>query len=249
MIFICFTGGKYLIAGGYDSGDPDHYYSTEVVELIKTNSTPSFGNLPLYRKQAVGAILGNAPILCGGYDAPHDYSSLDSCVSFQNAKWTQSHSMTERRVGSAGVKINSTTFWILGGYTYYDYTSHELDSTEFIIQGQSNGVTGPKLPYNWTNMCAVKRSENEIFVTGGYFSKEVWIYDPQNGFERKQGPSLTIERESHSCSTMRNGEETLIVVAGGRVGFALKDVDIYDPTRNKWRRGKSNSQPLKLILI
>ena len=60
-----FTGGKYLIAGGYVVGDDK---MTEVVELVQTNSTPSFGQLPSTPYYAVGTMLGNAPILCGGYD-------------------------------------------------------------------------------------------------------------------------------------------------------------------------------------
>ena len=59
-----FTGGQYLIAGGQVGGG--QHELTEVVELVKTNSTPSFGNLPSQRYVAVGAMFGNAPILCGG---------------------------------------------------------------------------------------------------------------------------------------------------------------------------------------
>ena len=94
-----------------------------------------------------------------------------------------------------------------------------------------------------SGMCAVKISENEIFVIGGVdgssYRNEVWIYDPQNGFARTQGPSLTTKREYHSCSTMRDGEKTLIVVAGGFGQNGLLDsVEIYDPTDNTWHSGK-----------
>ena len=55
------------------------------------------------------------------------------------------------------------------------------------------------LPYKLSNFCAVKLSENEIFVVGGASSSdvprnEVWIFDPQNGYARKQGPSLNNKR-------------------------------------------------------
>ena len=53
-----------MIAGGNVAGGSNEL--TEVVDLVKTNSTPSFGNLPSYRRGAVGAMFGNAPILCGG---------------------------------------------------------------------------------------------------------------------------------------------------------------------------------------
>ena len=126
-----------MIAGGEVDGSQSEL--TEVVELVKTNSTPSFGQLPSARWGDVGAMFGNAPILCGGYDGS---SYLDSCISFQNSQWSQSHSMNEKRESAAGVQINSTTFWILGGHTGTSYP----DTTEFIIEGQTNGVPGPKLP-------------------------------------------------------------------------------------------------------
>ena len=90
-------------------------------------------------------------------------------------------------------------------------------------------------------MCAVKLSEQEIFVIGGWDGSsdrnEVWIYDPQNGFARNQGPSLNNGRYSHSCSTIRDGGETVIVVAGGVNDMHLDSVEIYDPTDNIWNSG------------
>ena len=144
-----------MIAGGWISGPSD--LMTEVVELVQTNSTPSFGQLPSYRYGVVGAMLGNAPILCAGSDK-------DSCIVYhQESNWSQSQTLSSIRRFAAGVKVSSTTFWILGGEDFYSI----LDSTEFIIQGQTNGVPGPKLPYVLMAMCAVKFSEKDIFVIGG----------------------------------------------------------------------------------
>ena len=138
-----FSVERYLIAGGY--GGPEEM--TEVVELVKTNSTPSFGQLPSARDDAVGTMLGNAPLLCGGYDGS---SRLDTCISYhQDSEWSQTQTMVNKRNMAAGVKVNSTTFWILGGCD----SSSCLDYTEFIIQGQTNGVSGPNLPYGLGGMC------------------------------------------------------------------------------------------------
>ena len=242
-----FTGGQYLIAGGIVDGAP--YEMTEVVELVNTNSTPSFGNLPSRRYYAVGAMFGNAPILCGGYDGS---SYLDSCISFQNSQWSQSHSMNEKRQYPAGVQINSTTFWILGGSRVGGSSgSSYLDSTEFIIEGQTNGVPGPDLPYTLWSACAVKLSEEEIFVIGGVsgilngMRKEVLIYNPQNGFTMEQGPPLNVARAGHSCSTMRDGDKTYIIIAGGAYfpnlslqEHTLNSTEIYDPEAKTWCLGR-----------
>ena len=73
---------------------------------------------------------------------------------------------------------------------------------------------------------------------------EVWIYNPQDGFSRKQGPSLNTPRYGHSCSTMRDGEKNLIVTVGGNVN-PIPSVEIYDPIDNAWHPGKANSHPQK----
>ena len=245
-LHVHFTGGQYLIAGG--SVDGASYTVTEVVDLVETSSTPSFGQLPSERIEAVGTMFGNAPLLCGGYDGPS--SRLDTCISYhQDSEWSKSHFMVTKRSSAAGVKVSSTTFWILGGSD----GSSLLDSTEFIIQGQTNGVPGPKLPYGMRGMCAIKISKNEIFVIGGWDGSsrrnEVWIYDPQNGFARTQGSSLTIGRIYHSCSTMRDGEKTLIVVAGGQSTKYLDSVEIYDPTDNTWNLGKKIFLITKMLIL
>ena len=57
---------------------------TEVVEYVKTTSTPSFVQLPSKRNHAVGAMFDNAPIICGGYyisyypPASRSWKSLDT---------------------------------------------------------------------------------------------------------------------------------------------------------------------------
>ena len=82
-------------------------------------------------------------------------------------------------------------------------------------------------------------SENQIFVIGGTCNSEhnikIWIYDTQSGFARNQGPSLNM-------GSMRDGEKTLIIVAGGlQSNQLLNSVEIYDPTDNSWHSGKMNS--------
>ena len=238
-----------MIAGGVPSHGP-WLKTTEVVEFVKTYPAPYFGQLPSPRIRAVGTMFDNAPILCGGRSGTN---ILDTCISYhQDSEWTQSNSMVQAKYYAAGVKVNITTFWILGGYDGSSY--HLLDYTEFIIQGQTNGVPGPKLPYGMDGMCAIKISENEIFVIGGFsgssYMNDVWIYDPKNGFARTRGPSLTTSRYLHSCSTMRDGEKTLIVVAGGGIdGSRLDSVEIYDPSDNTWHTGKNKFQSTKILIF
>ena len=115
---------------------------TEVVELAKTDSTPLFGEIPFFLQGAVGALLGNTPILCGGLD--WSYHPFNNCISFQNSQWIQSHSI--KSINPLGIQINSTTFWLYGGENLFGQAQ---DSTEFVIQGQTSGVPGPKPPHKY----------------------------------------------------------------------------------------------------
>ena len=186
-------------------------------------------------------MFGNTPMLCGG-------SLIDTCISFQSSQWSQSHSMTEKRDFAAGVQINSTTFWILGGLNRQQGQINYLRSTEFIFQDQTKAVPGPDLPgvsFGQNGMCAVMLSEKEIFVIGGtQDAKRVSIFDPQNGFTLSSGTSLPSPgRYHHSCSKMTDGDRNVIVVAGGEYGDPLDSVLIYDPNHEEWISGKTNPQP------
>ena len=237
-----------MIAGGGNG------VGTEVFQFIESNSTINYGELTGKRYNAVGGILGDVPILCGGNRPPY-YGAYNNCITFENSSWDTSHLLTKNRVYSAGVQINYTSFWILGGGNYYPY----LNSTEFIVQDNSNGIPGPTLPYNMSKMCAVKLSEEEIFVIGGWtddhgISSKVWIYSPQKNFERKPGPSLNQSRQQHSCSIMRDGEKTQIVVAGGygSIGsdqVVLNSVEIYDPIDNAWHIGNCFKFRMYYLLV
>ena len=231
---------QYLIVGG-------NGIETEVFQFIKSNSTTNYGKLTGQRYDSVGGILDDIPILCGGNRPPYN-GGYNDCISYENSTWDSSHLLTEHRSYSAGVQINDTSFWILGGGD-----SSYLNSTEFIIKDNSNGISGPTLPYNMSKTCAVKLSEKEIFVIGGVSYKgiltEVWIYNPQKDFERKPGPSLHQSRQQHSCGILRDGEKSQIVVAGGygmsigsdnrtSLHSGLNSVEIYDPIDKEWHFGK-----------
>ena len=226
-----------MIAGSHKDA------STEVVELVKTSSPPSFGQLPGSNyDRAVGGMLGTAPLICGGENGN------SNCIIFQNSQWMNlPYSMNDARIDAAGVQINSTTFWILGGLNFQQANPY-LRSTEFIIQDQTKAVPGPDLPgvsFGQNGMCAVMLSEKEIFVIGGtQDAKRVSIFDPQNGFTLSSGTSLPSPgRYYHSCSKMTDGDRNVIVVAGGQYGDPLDSVLIYDPNHEEWISGKTNPQP------
>ena len=150
--------------------------------------------------------------------------------------------MTSKRTVSASVQVNTTTLWILGGYN----DSEQLDSSEFVQLDSAVGKPGPKLPYEVSHLCAVKYSEDKVYVIGGYDGlsslNKVLIFNPMNNFTHIEGPPMITERDSHACGIMSNGQQSKIVVIGGsgqQPGQeALSSVEIFDPTVNNWIPGK-----------
>ena len=77
-----------MVAGGGLKGAPVEVSApTEVVDLsMMTNSMCSFAQLPYPRYGAVGGMLGNAPILCGGSNGHWPTNdSLGICYIYFNS--------------------------------------------------------------------------------------------------------------------------------------------------------------------
>jgi len=237
---------QFLVVGGQD------VKATEVLDFSNSNLTkPSFGEIPETRRRSVGAYLNDQPIICGGDDGSYK-NAYDTCLTFDNSRWSQTHKLTTSRWGASSVILNETTLWILGGVDNI-INGDTLDSTELINANEENGMPGKELPVAMFGMCAVKYSSEKIFVIGGYsnFNRldSVWIFNPENNFNYITGPSLKNRRVGHGCALMKNGQNYLIVVGGGYNGDELSSVEILDPSNdnNQWTQGPE--LPYKVVDI
>ena len=139
------------------------------------------------------------------------------------------------------MQLDSERIWILGGEDGNNY----LDTTEFIQLNETVGILGPKLPYAINATCAVKVSEDKIFVIGGDIGGElsnfVWIFNPNDEFSYKEGPKLKYARWSHQCGFMKDEIHYHLVVAGGRgIDGKTTSVEILDLTSFEWSSGMQN---------
>merc|ERR1711879_847099 len=71
---------RILVIGGVDEKQ------TEVIDLTDSGltCTSAFGELESERRWAMGWLINETPILCGGYDSNED--RLDSCIVFGQTK-------------------------------------------------------------------------------------------------------------------------------------------------------------------
>ena len=131
------------------------------------------------------------------------------------------------------------------------------ETTEFVTKKFS--IQGPSIPHPLINSCALRYNSTSIFIIGGHnplastqstkILSSTWIFEPENDFHRKQGPSLNIGRKAHSCGILNSNGKSVIIVAGGRTGImhwaakAITDtVEIYDPMLNQgWKFGMNDN--------
>ena len=204
------------------------------MDLTDTNITckTTYRDLESQREYAVGGLINETPIVCGGRNLPEYY---DSCITFGQTK--TSIKMNEPRSSPASVVLNETTLWIMGGLAG---RSRRLKSTELITLDPATSVNGPALPKALAGSCAVKYNDTHIYLTGS--ANQVWIYNtilnPGSSLWT-EGPRMKNKRSSHGCTVLHHGQKSWIVVAGGYnfYGDFLKSMEILDPNENKWVRG------------
>ena len=210
---------------------------TEVMDLTDTNITckTTYRDLESQREYAVGGLINETPIVCGGRNLPEYY---DSCITFGQTK--TSIKMNEPRSSAASVVLNETTLWIMGGLA----GRRRLKSTELITLDPATSVNGPALPKALAGSCAVKYNDTHIYLTGGNngseLTNDVWIYNTivdAGSSSWIEGPRMNIARECHGCTVLHHRQTSWVVVGGSYTNSYSKWMEILDPNDNKWIRG------------
>ena len=96
-------------------------------------------------------------------------------------------------------------------------------------------IQGPDLPVTLINHCVVNSDDiMKAFIIGGYdygygivsSATHIFSFDDQTW---QQGPSLIEGRYFHSCGILKDGNDDIIVVAGGTgESTYLKSVELYN---------------------
>ena len=190
------------------------------------------------RKRSTGGVISNQPLICGGY-IDYDDRIKAKHVSFIGMPNHYFKIMIPRSFASS-VVMNDSYIWVTGGCS-----KEGLEKSTEIISLDQPPVSGPDLPFTVSHHSMVLVDPTTIYLIGGdqndQTSNKTWIIDPTNDFQIKVGPSLNIERYSHSCSKMRIEGRIFLVVAGGAVeenGY-LDSVELLDTTcpDKGWKMG------------
>ena len=222
---------KVLVSSGTPRGNEQN---SEIIDLYDHTFRHELKLSDVSRsKGAVGALLNNQPLICGG--------------SAQNTKCTVvgkpslSIKLIQPRSYAASVVLPDQCLWIVGG----DDGNFPLSSTEFVYIDKPSKA-GPELPFS-IKKHGIVLIEKVVYIIGGWQGRvnsnhKVWIVDLLNDFSISEGPSLNVPRFGHTCGKMVINGSTLIVVAGGSDGSnCLDSVEILEYGSDQWIQGSTNT--------
>ena len=187
------------------------------------------------RCNAVGGLLRNKPIICGGF-FPRSRALQECKVLGQPVK---KFNMLQKTMNASSVVLNQEILWITGG--------HGNQSSTELISVDQPPVKGPDFPFRIDCHSMIHVNSKTIYLIGGskdgITSNETWIIDPTKNFEMKSGPTLNVRRRVHSCSKLNIDGKIHVVVAGGMAEncetlHSVELLDISSPNQT-WIIGKN----------
>ena len=190
--------------------------TSEIVDLtIKGgNKCQNWPKFPTYAEGAVGGIIENTVIICGGYVGFLDSSYTNECYSLSGWSVELVTHMSVERSFAASIVLHDTTLWITGGSGDFG----RLSSSEYITLDGT--MPGPTMPIALSYHAMVVINDTYSMIIGGNKYQGVvssTIY--YNHKEKKwiNGPNLIQERMKHAAGIVTDEftRETFVMVTGG----------------------------------
>ena len=204
---------KLLVTSGYQTFG--FFKETQIIDLDYNSQVCQDGiPYPLEVYGAVGGLVGEKPVVCGGLPENSDCYILDE-------KWTRI-TVISGRYHAASVQLASGV-WITGGNPG---PNPPTKSSEIILEDGLSVLDGIDLPMPLTGHCIVAINSTTLMLIGGYdgdtFRNDTYFLE--FGLWRK-GPDLQIARDTHTCGIIQDTEtfEEYLVVAGGSTSYDTLD--------------------------
>ena len=188
---------------------------------------------PLELDGATGGLLGNTPLICGGWSFGQD---IDECYSLNGVASKFVTKMSVKRRWAASIVLNETILWITGGYG-----NGFLASSEYIRLAGSS--PGPDLPMTLYAHAMIAINTTHSMVIGGQnygYSIDLTFYFHHANQQWIDGPRLIQARYDHAVGIV-NDQVTmtnLVIVTGGYGGGYLDSTEIL--VDSQWLPGKKS---------
>ena len=224
----------------------------EIIDLINVEFRYELLDKRATRHNAVGGILQNEPIMCGGN---YLYGFTKEIIVVGKPE-IQPFLSNNQRVRASSIVLNNTTLWITGGTNPLRGTINST-TTEFITLGrQYHPDEFPKIPFNLSAHSMIQLDSQTVYIIGGkqewsggvgpfhfqFNSRKTWFVNLDNNYDFSEGPSLNKERILTSCAKMKFNGKEILVVAGGyckslpNVGSSTEILDLSNPEKG-WTMG------------
>jgi len=218
-----------LIAGGYDGGYKGYKNDAQIVDLSSQTRSCYFPYYPIAMSYATGAIVSGTPIVCGGESTGYKYHS--ECYKYTTNSWKFLTNMSTKRWNSASVPVKGKLL-VLGGK---DGDRNRLATSEYVSPDGDASQPGPDLPGPRSSHCAVKLSNGQVMLLGGYpdeNKKSAIIFHPDTEEFDQSLPSLTFGREKFGCATFNSplhDNREVVLAVGGKYQATAEVLDYTQP--------------------
>lgn len=226
---------QVLIVGGRSNGGNNFLSKAEIVSLSGEDQSGSC-EIKDYPKEyilMVGVYLDNRAIVCGGYDGQ---KAISSCYGYSfddpDADWTPlEHGLSTGRTAASSVVLSGARFLVLGG--------HGARNTSEILDANGHVESGPDLPGDFAESCAVKLNSSHVFLAGGVFTGNLAYLLNTDSWEWTRLQDLREGRRDHVCGRINKDE--VAVVGGENSNYrTLNSVEIYSAKTLTRRKGKGD---------
>ena len=216
-----------MVVGGRE--DIYNYQSDAQLSSL-TRSCSILQNYPIAMSSATGAIVSGHPIICGGLSVSLYHSECYYHNKTSNS-WTFLTNMTTKRDDSASVPVNGKLL-VLGGWG----AGKRLATTEYISPSGDASQLGPDLPAPRSDHCAVKLSNGQVMLLGGYPDrKSAIIFHTESETFDQSLPPMLYDRSSFGCasfySPLHDNREVVLAVGGWKQATA-EILDYSQPNAN-----------------
>ncbi len=225
-----------MAIAGFNDVDPFYLDSVEIVDL--SDGTPTcdpVADYPLSVFEAVGAFIDGRPRVCGGHDG---VEVTDKCYQYmhESNQWREVKEMLTPRYKQGSSLVDSTTWFITGGYN-----AAHLDTTE-VWQDEAFAY-GPPLPQPLRDHCQLTINSSHVMVLGGHngtvSTTSVHMLDWDSG-DWLTMPDLPFTIGNDVCGLIENSQNGQEVVACSR-GYKCQ---IFSFRSNEWREGPSMEEDI-----
>ena len=191
--------------------------NSEVIDLNREDTAcEEVGDFPILIDSSIGSLLGNYPVICGGYDYD-TYELSNKCYKLDETKQYTEFATMQKPRRHAGIIPHEKGLWITGGIDEY---STATTTTEFIL-ASGNSTRGPDLPSGLMKHAMSKLNSSTSMIINEY---ESWYFD-HNTEAFSGGPRLLEYRYGHTAGLIKDSvytKEKRILVVGGS---GLKSVE------------------------